>query len=65
MKSNAIIVGVILLVLVLIIIGPIIVIWALNTLFPVLAIDYTVWTWLAVLIVGAFLRANVTVKRKD
>ena len=57
--------AVILLVIFLIIIGPIIVIWALNTLFPVLAIDYTVWTWLAVLIVGAFLRANVTVKRKD
>ena len=58
-------VAVILLVIFLIIIGPIIVIWALNTLFPVLAIDYTIWTWLSVLIVGAFLRANVTVKRKD
>ena len=65
MKSNAVIVGAVLLVILLIVLGPIITIWALNTLFPVLAIPYTVWTWLSVIIVGAFLRANVTVKRKD
>ena len=28
--------------------GPLVTIWALNTLFPVLAIPYTFWTWLAV-----------------
>jgi hypothetical protein len=65
MKSNAVIVGAVLLVLLLIVIGPLITIWALNTLFPVLAIPYDIWTWLAVIVVGAFLRANVTVKRKD
>ena len=49
----------------LIIAGPLITIWAANTLFPVLAIPYAVETWAAVIILGAFLRANVTVKRKD
>jgi hypothetical protein len=43
--------------------GPLITIWALNTLFPVLAIPYTLETWAAVIIVGAFTRANVTVKK--
>ena len=31
----------------LIVIGPLLGIWALNTLFPVLAIPYTWQTWLA------------------
>jgi len=65
MKSNAVIAGAIVLVIFLIIIGPIITIWSLNTLFPVLAIPYDIWTWLAVIVLGAFLRANVSVKRKD
>ncbi len=51
------------LVVILVIAGPILTIWALNTLFPVLAIDYTFWTWLAVIVLGTALRANVTVKR--
>jgi len=29
-----------------IVFGPVATIWALNTLFPVLAIPYTFWTWL-------------------
>ncbi len=53
------------LVVVLLAIGPWLVIWALNTLFPVLAIEFTFWTWCAVVILGTFLRANVSVKRKD
>jgi hypothetical protein len=35
------------LIVVLIVIGPLITIWALNTLFPVLAIGYTLNTWAA------------------
>jgi len=35
-----------------VIFGPLALIWALNTLFPVLAIPYTFWTWLAMLCVG-------------
>jgi hypothetical protein len=50
-------------VVVLIAIGPWLVIWSLNTLFPVLAIPYTFWTWLAVLIMGTFLKGSVTYKK--
>jgi hypothetical protein len=59
-----IVVGIVL-ILFLLAIGPWLVIWALNTLFPVLAIQFTFWTWCAVVIMGVFFRANVTVKRKD
>ncbi len=51
------------LIVVLLAIGPWLVIWSLNTLFPVLAIEFTFWTWAAVIILGTFLRANVSVKR--
>jgi hypothetical protein len=44
-------------------IGPLATIWAANTLFPALAIEYTFWTWLSVIILGAFFRANVSVKK--
>ncbi len=47
----------------LIAIGPLATIWALNTLFPVLAIEYTFWTWLSVVILGAFMLARVSVKK--
>ena len=57
------VVGIIALVVTLIIAGPPLLIWALNTLFPVLAIPYTVWTWLAALIVGATVSPTVKVKR--
>ena len=53
----------IILVVFLLAIGPWLVIWALNTLFPVLAIQFTFWTWAAVIVLGTFLRANVSVKR--
>ncbi len=46
-------------------IGPWLVVWSLNTLFPTLAIEFTFWTWCAVVILGVFFRANVTVKRRD
>ena len=55
----------IVLIVVLLAIGPWLVIWALNTMFPALAIQFTFWTWCAVVILGTFLRANVTIKRKD
>ena len=53
------------LILVLLAIGPWLVIWSLNTLFPLLASEFTFWTWCAVIVIGTFFRANVTVKRKD
>jgi len=37
------------LIVILLLVSPIFTIWALNTLFPVLAIPMNIWTWLAVL----------------
>lgn len=45
--------------------GPWLVIWSMNTLFPVLAIEFSLSTWAAVVILAAAIRANITVKRKD
>ena len=36
--------------------GPLLSIWALNTLFPVLVIPYTFDTWLAMLLIGGVFR---------
>lgn len=47
----------------LVVIGPLATIWALNTLFPVVAIGYTIETWFAVVILGAFLKSKVSVKK--
>lgn len=46
-----------------ILLGPIALIWGLNTLFPVLAIPYTLETWLAAFIIPAVFKTNVTVKK--
>jgi len=46
------------LILLLIIAGPFITIWALNTLFG-LAIAYTFWTWLAMICLGLFFNSNI------
>ena len=52
-------------ILALIALGPWLTIWALNTLFPALAIPFNLSTWAAVILLGAFFRANVNVKRTD
>lgn len=41
-----------LLIVAVIVAGPLLSIWALNTLFPVLAIPYTLETWAAMALVG-------------
>lgn len=43
--------------------GPIVTIWTLNTLFPVLAIPYSFDTWVAALFLGGLLTTNVTTKK--
>jgi hypothetical protein len=53
----------VLLILFLIAIGPILTIWALNTLFPMLAIPLTLETWAAVVLLGAFLKGSVSYKK--
>ena len=57
------ILGLVLLIIAMVVLGPLITIWALNTLFPVLAISYTLDTWIAIILLGGFLRANVTLKK--
>ena len=44
--------------LVAIIFGPLVTIWSLNTLFPVLAIPYSIETWVAALIIGGIVRGD-------
>ena len=51
------------LIVIVIIAGPLLSIWSLNTLFPVLAIPYTFETWLAVMLVGGMFRGSFS--RKD
>jgi hypothetical protein len=36
----------------LLIFSPFAIVWALNTLFPVVAIPFTFWTWLAVMVLN-------------
>jgi hypothetical protein len=65
MKMNKVmlVVGFAVLIVALVLLGPWLVIWAMNTLFPVLAISYTWQTWLAVLIMSAFFQTKVSVKK--
>jgi hypothetical protein len=49
---------VLILIFTVIIFGPIVTIWALNTLFPVLAIPYTIETWLATVVIGGIFRGD-------
>jgi hypothetical protein len=62
MKSTVVILAVVALILV-VIFGPWITIWAMNTLFPALAIPYTLETWAATILLGMALRGNVSVKK--
>ncbi len=55
--------GFIVLLLLVIVLFPWAVIWALNTLFPALAIPFTFWTWLSVIVIGMFIRSDITVKK--
>lgn len=52
----------ILIIVILVIIGPFLSIWALNTLFPVLAIPYNIETWAAVILIKGLLTVQVTKK---
>ena len=45
-----------------IVLGPLFTIWALNTLFPVLAIPYTFETWAATIILGSVFKTNIIKK---
>lgn len=45
------------------VVSPLALIWAINTLFPVLAIEYSFTNWVAVLVVIAVTRSNVGFKK--
>jgi hypothetical protein len=51
------------LIAIVIIVGPLLSIWSLNTLFPVLAIPYTIETWAAVMLVGGLFRGGFITKK--
>ena len=58
-------IGLIALVIAIIIFAPLLVIWALNTLFN-LGIAYNFWTWLAMAVLtGTFGKTNYVKIRKD
>lgn len=66
-KNITLVSSMVLLIILCVVFGPLIVIWSLNTLFPVLAIPYNIWTWLAVIginvsIRGIFYNLKVTSK---
>jgi hypothetical protein len=64
MKGPFAILGVIALTVFLLALGPWLVIWALNTLFPALSIPFNFWTWASVMILyGSFHGKTVYVKK--
>lgn len=46
----------------LIILGPLALIWSLNTLFPILAIPYSWQAWVAIFVIVSALNARITLK---
>jgi len=55
--------GAIVVVAILVAIGPLLTLWALNTLFPALNIPYDFSTWASVVILGAAFKTNVKVNK--
>ena len=52
-------------VIVVVLLGPLLTIWSLNTLFPVLAIPYSIETWLATAVIAGIIRGDgVSLKGK-
>ena len=47
------------------ILGPYLVLWALNTLFPVLALKYSFDSWCAVVLLHAFFTTAIRTNSKD
>ena len=44
------------------VLGPLAGLWALNTLFPVLAIPYKLSTWFAMILLCGLFKANINAK---
>jgi len=63
MKTTFAIIGIAALVIFFLIFGPLLTIWALNTLFPALAIVYTWETWTAIVLLGLWFRGLVDFRK--
>lgn len=50
------------LIVVIVVCGPLAMIWSLNTLFPVLNIPYTLETWAAAFIIPSLFKVTITKK---
>ncbi len=64
MNSDITIAALIAFVIALIAFGPWVTIWALNTLFPLLAIPFNLATWFAVIWIGAFFQVKAMRMKK-
>jgi hypothetical protein len=49
---------ILILVIVVLVFGPLLTIWSLNTLFPILAIPYSIETWLAAVVIAGIVRGD-------
>jgi hypothetical protein len=63
MKIGTSITAIVLLVALFIVMGPLLMIWALNTLFPVLNIAYSFETWISIVILAGLFRTTVKVEK--
>jgi len=54
---------IIVLIVIVFVLSPLALIWAINTLFPVVAIEYSFINWFAASVVIAVTRSNVSLKR--
>lgn len=59
MKIGTSITAIVLLVALFIVMGPLLMIWALNTLFPVLNIAYSFETWISIVILAGLSRTKL------
>ena len=59
MKIGSSITAIVLLVALVIVMGPLLMIWALNTLFPVLNIAYSFETWISIVILAGLSRTKL------
>ena len=63
MNKGLVVIGVIIFAVMVVIGAPIALIWAINTLFPAVAIPYTLETWLAAFIIPAAFKTEVSFKK--
>jgi len=62
MNDTVKILGFLAFIIILVAVGPLLTIWALNALFPVLAIPYSLETWAAIILIKGLLTVKVTKK---